>query len=374
MKRLGFLLAALWLAALNSPAQTTPVSHDDSFSKEGLFKANVADLKDTQLVAHPDTPLDPAKNVLWCGTLQLAWNEAIDLVGEKLRFLNQPPLVNLLNQEDFTKADLDPGSYVAIADFERNHVEQEIRDALEKVFHGAASPELIPPVPPNPGPDDFVAYAYLYKNLSFPKPFEENEPMLFGGARVKSFGFEEHKKQLSPDIFKQVSICDFQSQDDFVIRLKTKSEADELILAKITPGSTLQETISGVLKRVDGKKPIAATAADALAVPKLNFDLRRDFNELEGLVLDPSPAAKIKSKLTIAKAEQLVRFQLNEKGAILKSEAVIVMKMAVAPLPNAHFMIFDKPFLILMRQAGAKEPYFALWVGNPSLLIPADKS
>jgi hypothetical protein len=331
-----------------------------------LIKANVADLKDTTIIAQPDVALDPAKNVLWCGTLQLAWNKAIDLVGEKLHFENQPPIVDLLNREDFTTADLNPDCYVAIADFERNHVEAKIRAALEKTFHGAASPELIPPTPSNPGPDDFVAYAYLYKNLAFAHPFNDNAPLTFAGTPVKDFGLTD---RLSSEVFQQVEIYDYQSPDNFIVELKTKAKGDQLILAKITPGATLQATIDGVLQRMSANKPETAGHSDQLAVPKLNFDLKKEFDELQGLILVPSPAAKIKSKLRIEKAEQLVRFQLNEKGAVLKSEAVIVMK-ALAMMPG-HMMIFDKPFLIVMKQADSTKPYFALWVGNASLLIPA---
>jgi len=350
-------------------AEPPPESQADSFSKEGLVKADVSQLKDTELVAHPDSSLDPAKNVLWCGTMQLAWNEAIGLVGEKLRFANEPPLVELLNQEDFTRANLDPASYVAIADFERNHVEDEIRAALQKTFAGAASPELIPPIPTNPRPDDFVAYAYLYKNLAFAQPFAENDPIHFGDAAVRNFGWTKSTDQLSNDVFKQVIIDDYKSRDDFVTTLKTKSPHDELILAKVNPGTTLAATVDAVLKRIAENKPENARKSDTLVVPKLNFDLRKDFRELEGLTLEPSPTAKIKSKLTITKAQQLIRFQLNEKGAILKSEAVITMK-ALAIMPS-HQLIFDRPFLILMKQADSTKPYFALWVGNASLLVPA---
>ncbi len=346
-----------------------PGSHDASFSKEGLIKANVADLKDTELIAQPDLKLTANHNVIWCGTLQLAWNEAINLVGEKLRFTKPSPIADLLNREDFTRADIDPGSYVAVADFETNHVEDEIRAALERVFHGAASPELIPPTPPHPGPDDFVAYAYLYKNLAFAHPFA-NDTVSFEGSPVKSFGFKE-ESHLTDGTLEQVSVCDYQSRDDFIVSLKTKSEGDQLILAKIPPGVTLQGTIKIALDRFQAHPPQPIGPGDVMSVPKLNFDLRRDFSELEGLVLQPSPQAKIKNKLVLAKAEQLVRFQLNEKGAILKSEAVMVMT-AMALMPSGHFLIFDKPFLILMKRANADQPYFAMWVGNPSLLIPAD--
>jgi hypothetical protein len=92
---------------------------------------------------------------------------------------------------------------------------------------------------------------------------------------------------------------------------------------------------------------------------------------LEGLTLKPSPNTPVKNLVT-SEVKQLVRFQLNEKGAVLKSEATIaVAALAIARPLNLHIMVFDKPFLILMKQARAPRPYFALWVGNASLLVPA---
>ena len=373
--RVAPILVGLWLLLgflnLGAPAQTAPASHADAFTKDGLVKANVANLPDTKMVAYPDAPLPPDTNVLWCDTLQLAWNAAIGLVGESLHFANAPPEVALLNRQDFTTADIDKGSYVALADFERNHVEDEIRTVLQYVFHGAASPELIPEPERNPGPDDFVAYAYLFKNLQFATPFiDQKDPLEFGDHPVKNFGFRP-SNHAAEAMREQVEICDYQSPDDFVIRLKTKVPEDELILAKITPGETLQATMASVLQRVADGRNIPQSWDDELAVPKLNVDLLSKYPELTGLVLTPSPTAKV-GKLITALVEQKIRFQLNENGAVLKSEAVIMMPTGVAmPPANRHEMIFDKPFLILMKRAEAKQPYFALWVGNASLLTPA---
>jgi hypothetical protein len=371
----ALLFAALLAASLAlHAADPAPGSHAAAFSDDGLTKADVNTLQDTQLVAHPDVPLKPTDNVIWCGTLQLAWNEAIKLVGSKLEFTEQPPIADLLNREDFTHKDLNPGCYVAIADFEHNHVEAEIRAALDKVFHGAASPELIPPVPPHPGPYDFVAYAYLFKNLQFPQVFEENDPLHFGpsGTPVQSFGFlGENKGKLKPGVFQQVRIYDYKGPDDFVVGLKTKDPQDQLILAKVTPGETLSSTIAAVLARTVQGKVGYAQERDDLSIPKLNYDLRTNFPVLEGLTLKPGPNAPVKDLVT-RKVEQLVRFQLNEKGAVLKSEAVMYLSnSAVAQPLDTHEMIFDKPFLVLMKQADASQPYFAMWVGNASLLIPA---
>jgi hypothetical protein len=229
-------------------------------------------------------------------------------------------------------------------------------------------------VPPHPGPYDFVAYAYLFKNLQFPQVFAENEPIYFQGnaALVKSFGFKgENKDKLAPGVFKQVQIHDYQGPDDFIISLKTGDPQDQLILGKVTPGDTLNGTIAAVLARMKTGKMVYAQKRDDLSIPKLNYDLSKNFKDLEGLNLKPSPNTPVQNLVT-TEVKQLVRFQLNEKGAVLKSEAAIAVGMAAIAVPlDQHEMIFDKPFLILMKQADATQPYFAMWVGNTSLLIPA---
>ena len=363
MKALAGCLA-LGLAALASAAE----SHDDSFSKDGLFKADAAALADTTLAPGLEAPLVPSRNLLWCGTLPLAWNEAVALRGARIELEPPSAAAEELNLAEFSRDDLDPSSYVAVADFERNHVEAKIRAALERVFHGAASPELIPPVPADPLPQDFVAYSYLYKNLAFATPFDPR-PFSFQGVPVEGFGFPRDGDE---KLQAEVTLYDYQSPDDFIIAFETKSPGDQLILAKVAPGRTLGDTARTVLKRMSAATPEQPGADDYLSVPKLNFDLRRDFPELQGRVA-PAPAAKIKGPLLIKKVQQLVRFQLNERGAILKSEAVIVAPGAANSPTFERPMVFDKPFLILLKRTSSVRPYFALWVGNPTLLVK-DKS
>ena len=66
----------------------------------------------------------------------------------------------------------------------------------------------------------------------------------------------------------------------------------------------------------------------------------------------------------IVMAAQTIRFQLNENGATLRSEARLEGKGR--PMPA----IFNKPFLIMLQRKDAKQPYFALWVDNVELLMP----
>ena len=352
-------------------ADAPPTSQEATFHQTEVLKTDVSTLKDTRLVVTTDAPLVATQNVLWCGTLQLAWNEAIALVGEKLQFTRSSQEVDQLNRQNFTKENLDSTSYVAIADFERNGVENEIKKALQETFQGAASPSLIPLPPAHPGPDDFVAYAYLFKSLAFPLPFAENKPLSFGGNPVRNFGFMENANALDAAVFSQVQIMDYVSQGDFIISLKTRSPEDQLILAKVPPQTTLKATVQNVLERVKKGSSIAATDKDRLAVPKLNFDLESQFPELEGLELNPSPTARV-HRLRLSSVRQDVRFQLNEQGVKLKSEAEMTMRATAIMLTNQPYeLIFDQPFLILIKRTSSPQPYFALWVGNSTLLVPA---
>ncbi len=228
-------------------------------------------------------------------------------------------------------------------------------------------------MPPHPGPYDFVAYAYLFKNLQFPEVFLDNEPLHFGtaGTAVKSFGFLNDKDKLKSSVFGQVKIHDYQGPDDVVISLKTDDPQDQLILAKVTPGDTLTGTIAAVLARVKtGQDGLRAETRRPLH-PQAQLRPREEFQGPREPHAQARPQhAGEKSRHHRGQAARPL--QLNEKGAVLKSEAAIVMMGAALAMPaEQHELIFDKPFLILMKQANATEPYFAMWVGNTSLLIPA---
>ena len=82
-------------------------------------------------------------------------------------------------------------------------------------FHGSFKPEGIPDKALTPRPQDIVAYACLYKNLSFPSPFERlDESLIFRGVRVPAFGLGSYKAALEK-IYPQVSILDYKDEDNF---------------------------------------------------------------------------------------------------------------------------------------------------------------
>jgi hypothetical protein len=345
-----------------------PKSWYHLFRHEKFPGTDAAALKRTVVTPVLETEITRGTNLLWCGTFQLAWNEACHLVGGDLQLEKSNALVSALNQHSFTKESLDEASYIAVAGFLKDDIRENIRRAVQEKFHGVFNPRFIPQKRVTERPQDFIAYACLYKNLSFPTPFERlDDSLMFEGVPVPAFGIGEYKTALDA-IYPQVSILDYRSEDDFVIELKTKSPNDRLILAKLQPNLTLAETIMSVSNRIAEGPAEAASTNDLLLVPRMKLDLTREYTELEGLHLIPRDP-KVAKDLNILGAVQNTFFVMNEKGVELRSEAHLEFGCAKQeePVPK-HRMIFNKAFLILMQQRDAKMPYFVFWVDNPEVL------
>ena len=169
-----------------------------------LLKANADDLKTTVVTPHLEAPIEEGKNVLWCATFQLAWNEACDLVGEDIHLDNEPAMVAVLNKHAATKADVDEASCVALAGRTNEGIAQKIRQAVRTKF-GEDVPTPLADLPADP--DMLVAYAMLVKTLEFETPFEplDDGELEFRGTPVRAFGLTGGGQKMGTgDLMKQV--------------------------------------------------------------------------------------------------------------------------------------------------------------------------
>lgn len=301
----------------------------------------------------------------------MAWNELCQAIGEDVR-LNKPvPMVAALNRKDVTRDALDDASYVAEAGMIGEGLVGRIEKALAKKFRGAARPTLLDQLRTLP-PDGWGAYAYLFKQLPFQTAFTRMEyPMVFndeviGDHNVAAFGMGCYSPETasSAAMGRQVAILDYRDDDDFVIEMQTRSKDDRLILAKVRPAKTLGATAEGVWRRVEKAKPQRMVFSDRLEIPVLDFSLVRAYSEIVGLSVVSSNKGVHGQDVVFA--DQTIRFRLDETGAVLKSEAVLGV------WGSRHALVFDRPFLILLRRREAKRPYLAMWIGNAELLVPME--
>jgi hypothetical protein len=223
---------------------------------------------------------------------------------------------------------------------------------------------------------DVVAFAFLQKNLSFQARFDlHSQPLVFHSetddVRVASFGFKEYASASGSRqvLSEQTNVLHYASPDEFIIRLKPKN--DEIVLAKVNPHATLAETLAAVTTRIrdhsDNVERLKLQDKDELAIPRLAFNIERFYSELLGRHV--RNIANGEARFT--EARQSVRLLLNETGARIESEVDVGIYLnghsAPAPPPPRRF-VFDKPFLMYLKESQADQPYLVLWVSNLEIM------
>ena len=324
-------------------------------------------LKKTVIIANMEEPITGGRNLVYCSTFQLAWNELKDdIVKDDIKLQNEPPIVKLLNKSSVSKGDISDKSYVAMAGFGKDGIIGKINNALKSKFGNEAKQ-----VSMLLEKEDILAYAFLYKNLIFKSPYDELEyPIAFGDsdnrAEVKGFGIQKESSPNYSQIIRQVLIRNYVSNDDFIIQLISSSGDDEIILAKIAPEQTLFKTIEMIGNRLKNAKPEAFEEGDVLKIPKIDFNITHSYDELLGKLF----RNKGFESYFATGAVQDIRFRLNEKGCLLKSEAIMKVE-CIEPDPP-KYLVFDKPFLFYMKEKSGNYPYFVMWVDNAELMVKKD--
>jgi len=321
----------------------------------------------TAISPHLEAQIDSTKNMLYCASFQIAWDKMCkQVIKEDIRLQGNPLTAQQLNRQSLSNSDISSGSYVAEAGAYSKELVERINRELQEKFGDQGGDIKMPQTAA--GDRSIIAYAYLYKNLEFPTKFEKlTAPVSFqangSSTPVVAFGIESFSHVDHKDLSDQIAIFDYHSDNDFILSLTSKS-GDEIILAKVMPGQTLLNTYQTVAKRIVAEKRTNIWDNEKLKIPKLDFELSTNFPELEGKRL----LNRDWNEWMIASAIQHTRFKLDEKGAMLRSIGFLIAKKEEVPMGDRRF-IFDKPFLICLKQKSGSYPYFALWVNNPDLMI-----
>ncbi|HEY5313759.1 MAG TPA: hypothetical protein VIK18_14625 [Pirellulales bacterium] len=273
-----------------------------------------------------------------------------------------------LNEHHSDSFHLPPESYLAMAGRTDQGIVGKIRAAMADRFPHAT---LDVPEPPSDAVE--YIYSYLARDLPFAEEFELAPTMTFGapgGIEVAAFKatFNSHKAK-DRALRKQVTILDYRGYDDFIVRLNTTSEHDDLILAKIKPEETMAATLEAVEQRIkaSGEKSSGDEAglpreSDFLTVPFISLGVERDYPELTKRGFENQAMRG----LLIGQARQGIRFYLDQQGARLESRSEMHMKSEV-PV-DSRFFVFNRAFLVYLKQKNASAPYLAIWVANDELL------
>jgi len=357
-----------------------PTMFSESRSASSGEVISSTELPHTKCHASWDRPLNSHRNGLWCAVFQIGWDELKAQSGGLAPVLKPLPIVDQLNSTPFDGNNLDPDSYKLLTGPADSQSTQVMREQIENVFL-----EVNPQLSENNNPLAVRIYGALKKSIQFPSELTPMEPLAFRSATgifmVESFGNEnEDAGEESATLEDTVYVGDYISDDDCIIVLRTEGgREDEIILALVKPETTLKQCWQTVNERLESphRNRVASSlrSGESINIPIIDLNVEHEFTELKDLMVIEA-AKNFPSR--IEKASETIKFRLDERGADLLAQVDIVRVLGdfgdggatFDPKKPRHF-IFDRPFLLALREKSASQPYLLCWVAMPDIMVPA---
>lgn len=322
------------------------------------------------------TVLDEIKNdSAYCPTFQIVWNELSDYFcgGKSVEMLNGTnTLIDNLNERTFEKTDLSDDYYYVKVGKQVLSVKKEIEDGIKDKFNETSDIlDMINWI--NDSGENFnidayeayVFYSMLKREFTFNEPFDViDENGTFNDfTNVKYFGINSDSDN---KLRNQVNVLFYEDYDNHSVLLNTK-QGDEVILLKTSDDSfknfdDVYKYLENKTNKFDGEKEF--TEDDTLKVPNIKFDVLKKYNELIGKTFNSDDG---KSR-EISEALQTIRFEIDNEGGKIKSEAIIAVKTLaiIAPEEKRNFN-YNDTFYLMIREKGKDKPYFMVKVDNINL-------
>ncbi|MBL0355796.1 MAG: hypothetical protein IPP72_02425 [Chitinophagaceae bacterium] len=299
-------------------------------------------LKQTDFVITLENPISENKNIIYAPAFLYAWNK----IKKELKF---PIIAGNTNSPDFILLNKSISH--------QNSLTGKEYSATVEIIDGA-----------------ITGRAFFNKTLPFETKLQFlDEPINFDTTKVSAFGMYYY----SDDAIKFTKILYYKDNNNFILKLIPKDKQHEIILVKgLDKYQTLKDAINltndlisqGKQEQSNTKLPwkYQIVHEDIFAIPAIKINIKTHYKNIEGQTFSTSN----KVKHTVEEAYQRTGFILNENGAVAESEATVSLDSASAEPSITHpkKMIFDRPFLIIIKRIDKVNPYFVMKVANAELL------
>jgi prepilin-type processing-associated H-X9-DG protein len=346
-----------------------------------------ADLKQTAIAATLECPMPEHKNVIWCGTFQIAWDKfKDDIIGEHVQLTGAEDLADRLNRGEFSPKSMEEESFYATAGFVKDGIIGQIQKEMATRFPSEPKPTFDTRYGILPGAS--VAYCFLSIDVQFTFPFYVRERAFdfeaSDGTRTGVTAFSSEPGGPDPNLGRlreQVEILYYRygeqgRADEFAVDLCTHTNPYQIVLVCVSRREPLNEALWQIKQDISDfrEDPYYESLRqlrpiDSLIVPDVFYKLTHHFKDLEGKDLG-NPKWRAKGYF-ILEARQMIDFGLSRTGVVLKSEAVTGAAAGVAPprIEQPRHLHFNRPFLIYVKKRGAEySPFFVMWVDNAELM------
>jgi hypothetical protein len=309
----------------------------------------IEELSSTVFALTLESRIPHDKNVIYTPTLLFAWNEVKEhLPGSVLPSEESSADFLLLNKSNSHLTSLNKDEYTATIEIDKNKID---------------------------------ARAYFNMSIPFALVMQRiDSALLFINQPVASFGIQYY----SDDLAGRVDILYYKDDDHFCLKLIPADYSQEIIFMKgLEHAGSLGEVVKQLNQQVNkGIEEYKNQALqwkknfndkDVLLIPVLQFNIAAHFQQLEGQTFKAG-----QTPFQITTAYQRTALLLNEYGGIVQSEADMWARAAIGDpqveLPHPKMLLFDKPFLLIIKKRDTTQPYFVMLVNNTELMIPSKKN
>lgn len=201
----------------------------------------------------------------------------------------------------------------------------------------------------------------LYREFKYKTKFVKLDEDEFNDTKnIKYFGVKDNKESYK----NQINVIYYNNEDDFAIKLTTTSN-DEIIINKNPKGNTFEEIYNNKITTGSKyKRNKEFTKSDNFKMPYINLNVLKEYNELENKEFYD----KDNNTLIIDKALQTIKFELNESGGKIKSEAGmdVVKFSSLDSKEESRNLNVNKTFAIFLKEDSKDKPYFAARIDDIS--------
>ena len=313
---------------------------------------------------------------MWCWTFQLVWNDMVnEVVKQDVVFTPQLEIAKNLNKQTFTIDQLSTSGYYVKFWLFTKSLKEVIEEWIKEKFNETS--DILDNMNRKDAPEnddwywnnykEYLFYAMLKKVFNFKEKFDVLDKWGFG-RKYKDIEYFWIDDDSSSQLYSQVDVLYYNSDNDFAVILKTR-EWEDIILERGTNGESFNKIYKNVIeksKQYNWKQYFCGD--DYLKVPKINVDSLVSYGDFK----DKHFYAADGSKCEIIGALQTIQFDLDEKWGSIKSEALIHMTYTKSSsgIPVEHeyrYFYFDQPYVMFLKETNKDLPYFAAQISDITL-------
>lgn len=289
-----------------------------------------------------------------CPTFQLVWNDFVSFFEGSIYFDEVNDFILNLNKKLFDESMICDDYYFKIYGLKNYDLKLRIEKGIFEKF-GVKS-DILDDIDFFSKGLNYLFYSMLYRKFRYERRFEVLDNGRFGKSdNVRFFGFNDGLMYRD-----QVDVL-FYNADSYGIRIKALS--DEILLYKNPLGDSFGKIYGNLMDLTNGYSGDRNIVdGDKLRVPFIDFSVKREYFELENVVL----IAPFNRRIMIDKALQSISLVLSDEGGVVKSEASMGVKVLAFDYHNMRRFYFDDTFALFIKERDKNVPYFSALINDIS--------